>query len=145
MAALGDSRFEVQDEAYRQSFDSAMKRFGPVHITRSSEEIDRELVKMMAKLKEKRKEYGGREQFLKKIKKAEVDYETAKKEVQEHRSTISLLAMARANRQKMTEKFKKIVTIRCQRLFSNLVGKRGFRGRLDIDHEHRILELRVTV
>jgi chromosome segregation ATPase len=138
-------RFEVQDEAYCQSYDTAMKRFGPVHITRNADEINRELVKLVAKLKEKKKEYGGRELFLKKIKKAEVDYETAKKEIQEHRSTTSLLATARANRQKMTEKFKKIVTIRCQRLFASLVGKRGFRGRLDIDHEHRVLELRVLI
>jgi DNA repair exonuclease SbcCD ATPase subunit len=133
-----------QTEANLQQQIQACSQYcSRIEVKRTEEEIDRELSKLNALLKEKERRFGSRELFYNKLSEKRDIYRNAMKEMNDFAELMEYIASARRIRSRKLESFKKYISIRAKRIFSSLIQKRGYRGVLELDHEAGTLGLRV--
>jgi hypothetical protein len=133
-----------QTEANLQQQVQACSQYcSRVEVKRTEAEIDRELSKLNALLKEKERRFGSRELFYNKLTEKREIYRNAMKEMSDFAELMEYIASARRIRSRKLESFKKYISIRAKRIFSSLIQKRGYRGVLELDHEAGTLGLRV--
>jgi chromosome segregation ATPase len=136
---------KTTEETLAAQIESCLAYSDRVEVTRSTREIELELLKIDALLKEKEQEYGSRTKFHAELLKLRDHYSDAKRDIDEFRDIMELAASCRLLRSKKFEKFRKFITVRAQRIFAEQIKKRGYRGVLEIDHEEHLLGLKVDI
>jgi hypothetical protein len=75
---------------------------------------------------------------------AKAMYEEKRREYQNHHELVQTLKLALENRKMRWEKFRTHVSIRAQQTFTYLLSERQFRGKLNIEHRDRKLDIHVS-
>ena len=113
--------------------------------TRSSEQIEMELRRATARVKEKEQEYGNYEHFCRLLDSRRSNLTKAKDESEAFKKELHFIKKLHLNRSNRFKKIKHVISERAKRVFASLVRRRGFRGVLTLNHEKEELELEVDV
>ncbi|KAH6568645.1 hypothetical protein BASA60_008601 [Batrachochytrium salamandrivorans] len=116
-----------------------------VAVTHDAEFLTRKIRDLRARLDEKEKQFGSREKVCNELAVKQSALDEATKAIKESNRFIKLLSKSLAQRHSAYEDFKRYISIRAKRMFSELIRKRGFRGVLMLDHDRKELNLRVDV
>ncbi|KAJ3276811.1 Structural maintenance of chromosomes protein 6 [Terramyces sp. JEL0728] len=137
--------YEVLTDALQKQIESCNAYCERVEITRPKEEIDEELKKVQALLREKEKQLGSREALHKKYTQKKETLDNAIKEINDFKTLMDCLLKTKVRRERRFESFRSFITIRATRMFAELIRKRGYRGVLSLDHAACTLSLNVDV
>ncbi|KAJ8329746.1 Structural maintenance of chromosomes protein 6 [Batrachochytrium dendrobatidis] len=116
-----------------------------VPVTHDVEYLCNKIRDLRARLEEKEKQFGSREKVCNELLIKQKSYDDATREIKESDRFLKFLSKSLAQRNSAYEDFKKYISIRAKRMFSELIRKRGFRGTLKLDHQARELNLHVDV
>ena len=140
-----ESIAEQIEESLKLQIAQCLEYSERVVVTKSTEQIEYELRKATARIKEKEQEYGSPEIFHRGLEKKRNAYNNAKMQCEEFRNNLVYIKTSRKLRHNRFLAIKKFISIRAKRLFSSLVRRRGYRGVLKLDHEKEELDLEVDV
>ena len=133
------------EESLQKQIQQCLEYSDRVEVTKSTEQLEHELRKATARIKEKEQEYGSPEVFYRSLEKKRNDYNTAKAQCEEFHNDLVFISKSRLMRHNRFLNIKKFISVRAKRMFSSLVRRRGFRGVLTLDHDREELELEVDV
>lgn len=106
--------------------------------------LDAKLNKMIEQLKLHNARLGGTEDQLKEAYvKAQLAYAIAEKQYATLDQTLQLLKTSYHDRVERWRKFQRHISSRARMNFTYLLSERGFRGRLRIDHQRKLLDLHI--
>ncbi|KAI9743277.1 MAG: Structural maintenance of chromosomes protein 6 [Claussenomyces sp. TS43310] len=106
--------------------------------------LDARLTKIRDTLKTYNRRLGGTDdEILENEEKTKIAYRTAEKQLEGLMALFTVLRKTYRNRLMRWRKFQRYISARSRIQFTYLLSERGFRGRLILDHKHRLLDLKV--
>ncbi|KND02887.1 DNA repair protein SMC6 [Spizellomyces punctatus DAOM BR117] len=114
-----------------------------VPVDKPADEIERDIRLCQARLKEIEKKHGSRDDVYHAYVTKKAAYAAAKREIQNTELLIREVKNSLQSRLNSWSSFRHYISIRAKTLFAELMRKRGYRGRLVLDHHGRSLELKV--
>ncbi|KAJ3333599.1 Structural maintenance of chromosomes protein 6, partial [Kappamyces sp. JEL0680] len=139
---LDESKLQVStiESHLKILLEECLSQAERVATNRSEDEIDEELKKTQALLKQKEKD---RDEVYRSLKAKTLALRNAEMELKEFTELAEHIAKARYSRARKFEKFQNMISIRSRSLFSDFLQKRGYRGLLELDHDRKSLHLKV--
>jgi chromosome segregation ATPase len=106
--------------------------------------LNAKLDRLNQQLKEYSRQVGGSDEEINRAaEEAKIKYEEALAQIQDLRDTCDIFKTAVAMRQERWRRFQQLISARSRIMFVYLLSERGFRGRLMLDHEHKLLDLNI--
>ncbi|KAI8917698.1 P-loop containing nucleoside triphosphate hydrolase protein [Powellomyces hirtus] len=116
-----------------------------VEVTGTPDEIERQLRQLRARLNEIERTHGNYDDVQARYVSKKTAYMEAKREVERIRSFIQHVGDALRERMRMWTSFRYYISARAKMLFGELMRRRGYRGKLILNHKKLTLGLRVTI
>ncbi|KAJ2999294.1 Structural maintenance of chromosomes protein 6 [Globomyces sp. JEL0801] len=140
-----EGRLQELQQTVATQIDLCLQYGDRVAVTKSPEEIEAELRKVRAFLKEKEKEFGSKQAYYTKLVAKRKAYQEARDYILGYEKLMEYIHRVQRKRRKRYEAFKQYISTRAKRLFAELIKKRGYRGVLELDHDQETLHLKVDV
>ncbi|KAJ3094007.1 Structural maintenance of chromosomes protein 6, partial [Phlyctochytrium planicorne] len=116
-----------------------------IEVRDNPQKLLRSINDMEAKLKEKRKQTGSREEVFRMLTEKKEEYKNAKVELFFTKNAVTNLKQSLTQRAVAWEEMRRFISIRAKNCFSILMEKRGYYAKITLDHPRQALELRVDV
>ncbi|KAJ3155633.1 Structural maintenance of chromosomes protein 6 [Geranomyces variabilis] len=116
-----------------------------MEVTMSTDRMEREIRTMKARLAEMERTHGNYEDVHARLNVKKRAYLEAKREVTHLATFVDGVRDAHSQRMELWKNFRCYISTRAKLLFTDLMRRRGYRGRLLLNHSKGTLNLRVTI
>ncbi|CAG8481459.1 1769_t:CDS:10 [Paraglomus brasilianum] len=131
------------EEATRQAEAYCPER---VEVSKSASVLDREIKQIQSRLVERERQYGkSLEEIGADMKRKREAYTRARAEINNQEVFIKDLGIALENRMRKWHIFRQYIALRARINFCWQLSKRGFHGKLNFDHDHKKLSLKIQI
>ncbi|KAJ3219759.1 Structural maintenance of chromosomes protein 6 [Dinochytrium kinnereticum] len=139
--------YEEKKEEVDKEYEMALEMTGGerLKVKESPEKLARSIKDMEAKLKEKRKQTGSKEDVLKQLTEKKEEYVSAKRDLFYTKEAVNNLKVSLIERARAWANMRKYISMRARTSFTLLMNTRGYFAKLELDHARQILDLRVDV